>query len=236
MKETETAVLSESQENYVEAIFRLMENREAVRPKDISGAFGISAAAVTAALKSLAEKGLVNYAPHDFVTLTPEGRARAKEVLGRHRLLRRFLIAVLGTPPQEAEEVACRMEHVVTPAVFERFTQFLHFVETQKAGKGAVIEQFKQFLNSGEAAGAQDALELSSSLADLRLGKRARIEEIGCAKAVARRLWQLGLTQGAVVTLERVAPFGDPITVRVRGGLVSLTKAQAQKIRIQRID
>ena len=48
--------------------------------------------------------------------------------------------------------------------------------------------------------------------------------------AVKRRLIDMGITPGTAVTVKKVAPFGDPIKVRLRGYELSLRKADAARI------
>ena len=50
---------------------------------------------VIGALRSLSEKGLVNYAPYDLITLTAEGEQVAKEVVRRHETLKDFFMKIL---------------------------------------------------------------------------------------------------------------------------------------------
>ena len=48
--------------------------------------------------------------------------------------------------------------------------------------------------------------------------------------ALKRHFLDMGITKGVVVTMERVAPFGDPVAVRLRGYSLSLRRAEAKKI------
>lgn len=48
--------------------------------------------------------------------------------------------------------------------------------------------------------------------------------------ALRRRIIDMGITPGATITLRRVAPFGDPLEVNVRGYELSLRKSDAEKI------
>jgi DtxR family Mn-dependent transcriptional regulator len=72
---------------------------------------------------------LVNYAPYEFVTLTPAGVAMAEEVLRKHSILSEFLTDVLQIDAEQAEVNAHRMEHVVTDAVLDRLVAFVEYIE-----------------------------------------------------------------------------------------------------------
>ena len=51
---------------------------------------------------------------------------------------------------------------------------------------------------------------------------------------VRRRLFDMGITPGAQITLRKVAPLGDPIEVTVRGYELSLRKTEAEAVVIRR--
>jgi len=69
-----TDTLTASLEDYLEAIFQIIAEKQAVRPKDIARRLKVSNASVTGALRSLAEKKLINYAPYDVISLTTDGK------------------------------------------------------------------------------------------------------------------------------------------------------------------
>jgi ferrous iron transport protein A len=72
------------------------------------------------------------------------------------------------------------------------------------------------------------------SLADLPLGQLAEIESIDCERRLSRRLMEMGLLPGTSVRVIRVAPLGDPIELRVRNYSLSVRRAEAAKIAVNR--
>ncbi len=126
--------LSESMEDYLEAIFHIVAEKQAARAKDIAVRLGVHSSSVTQALRSLAEKGLVNYAPYDVITLTTEGRKAAQDVVARHRALRDFFVDVLAVDETLANEDACKMEHALSPFILDRLIRYLEFVKTNPSG------------------------------------------------------------------------------------------------------
>ncbi len=125
----EAATLSSTQEDYLEAIGRLVALTGAARVRDISSALSVHKSTVTAALRMLSDKKLVNYTPYEVVTLTKRGEKRAHVVERRHRIISRFLTEVLGVKKGEADENACRMEHAIAAGVLERLLAFMTFIE-----------------------------------------------------------------------------------------------------------
>jgi len=122
-------VLSSSLEDYLEAIFHIVAQKQAARGKDIAQRLGVNNSSVTGALRVLAEKGLINYAPYDIITLTAEGKRVAKNIIQRHKALHDFFVKVLFVDGEIAERAACNMEHAVPPEILWRLTEFLKFIE-----------------------------------------------------------------------------------------------------------
>ena len=51
--------------------------------------------------------------------------------------------------------------------------------------------------------------------------------------AVKRRIMDMGLTRGTEVTVQKVAPLGDPIELTVRGYQLSIRKADAEMVEVE---
>ena len=101
--------LSESLEDYLETILDLERENKVARAKDIAKKMGVQRGSVTSALKSLEEKGMINYEPYSFITLTDDGKRIAEEINRRHNVLKSLLLNVLKVDEKTAELTACRM-------------------------------------------------------------------------------------------------------------------------------
>jgi DtxR family Mn-dependent transcriptional regulator len=122
--------LSESLENYLEAILDLEKTSKVARTKDIAEKLGIKPGSVTGALKVLGEKGLINYSPYTFITLTGEGKKIAQEIHHRHKTLKFFLHKILQVDDATADATACRMEHAIDPESLEKLVCFVDFLQS----------------------------------------------------------------------------------------------------------
>ena len=143
-------MISSSLEDYLEAIFQIVAEKQAVRAKDIAKRLKVKSSSVTGALHSLAEKGLINYAPYDVITLTSAGKKTAKGIVNRHNILRDFFVNILLIDEAEAQECACKMEHLFPPQIFERMTQFLNFMKDFiPMGQENWKKEFKKFCETG---------------------------------------------------------------------------------------
>lgn len=148
-----TQVLSESLEDYLEAIYHIVAEKRAARATDISDRLGVNRSSVTGALRALAERGLVNYAPYDIITLTPKGEAAAGDVVHRHEVLRRFFVDVLALPAGVADEAACGMEHHIGKLAQRRLAYLGQFlVRKLDVTRSEWMAEFLAFCQAREEA------------------------------------------------------------------------------------
>ena len=70
------------------------------------------------------------------------------------------------------------------------------------------------------------------TLRDAKIGDTVTVKKLTGEGAVKRRIMDMGLTKGTVVTVRKVAPLGDPIELTVRGYELSIRKADAEMIEI----
>lgn len=69
-----------------------------------------------------------------------------------------------------------------------------------------------------------------NTLKNVKVGKTVKVVKIHGEGAVKRRLMDMGLTKGVEVYVRKVAPFGDPIEINLRGYELSLRKDDAEMI------
>ncbi len=123
--ENNQKILHEAGENYLEVILELEQFGEKVRSVDIAAKMGVSRPSVNKAMQALKEAGMVEQQRYGAVVLTERGRVRALEVTKRHKMLKGFLRDVLHVSEQNAEQDACRMEHVISEETAEKLTAFI---------------------------------------------------------------------------------------------------------------
>ena len=229
---TDLPTISASAEDYLEAIFRLIAQKGAARVRDIADALSVHKSTVSWTLKSLAEKGLVNYSRYEITTLTTLGEKIAQDVHWRHEVIGRFLMEILGVGDKAADANACRMEHVLDSEVMDRLALLLDFAK--HAAGNDWIQQFQQYATAkprsrGRRKGRQSPKSSThtSTLDQLKPGEKASIVKIGAAGAVGRRMADMGMVHGATVEVVKVAPLGDPIEIKVKGYSLSLRKEEA---------
>ena len=120
--------LSSSLEDYLETIFNLTAESDVARSKDIAEELGVSRSSVTGALRVLKRKGLANYEPYGYVTLTEDGKVTAENIARKHEILKSFFVDVLGISTDVGQEAACRAEHSLGSEVIDRLLSFIQFI------------------------------------------------------------------------------------------------------------
>jgi len=246
--------LTASLEDYLEAIFHIIAEKKAVRAKDIARRLKVSNPSVTGALRALAKKGLINYIPYDVISLTPAGEAAAKDVIRRHETLRDFFVKVLAVDEAEADRAACRMEHSIPRIILERFIQFVEFIEICPRAGSKWVAGFSYYCNNGDTIencekcisvtlenlrqrkrqGGRKAMT-TATLKDLKPGQKGKVLRIKARGEMNKRIVEMGITPGSVVEMERVAPLGDPVDIKVKGYHLSLRKDEAGGIEIEKL-
>jgi len=165
---TPLTALSESLGDYLEVILCLVRENKVARARDIAKMLGVQRGSVTGALKALQSKGLINYEPYSFVTLTEEGAEFAEEIARRHKILRNFFFGVLRVEYDIADRTACRIEHVIDPAILERLLCFLEFLRSCPRAGEDWIRAFEDFCVNGPPDRQTCSTCIEKCSADLR--------------------------------------------------------------------
>lgn len=71
------------------------------------------------------------------------------------------------------------------------------------------------------------------TLREAKVGKTVKVLKLRGEGAVKRRIMDMGITKGVEIYVRRVAPFGDPIEVTVRGYELSIRKADAEIVEVE---
>lgn len=79
----------------------------------------------------------------------------------------------------------------------------------------------------------KDAHSSERILSRLPVGATAVVSRVSGARNTVRRLLEMGLVPGTAVTVQREAPLGDPIELRVRNYALSIRRAEAHGIEIE---
>lgn len=74
---------------------------------------------------------------------------------------------------------------------------------------------------------------MAKTLSDFTIGESGKIVKVNGEGAIRRRLFDMGVTPGAEVTLKKKAPLGDPLEVTLRGYELTLRKTEAACVEME---
>jgi DtxR family Mn-dependent transcriptional regulator len=249
---TETKQLSASLEDYLEAIFNIISEKGGVRAKDIAKYLCVRAGSVTTALQALAKSSYINYQPYEVITLTSKGFEEAKEIIRKHEVLKDFFIEILGVDSQVSEKAACEMEHVIPERLVKRLISFTEFIQACPRCGSEMIKKFQEYYEKKEPCDLKHCREClnksfenlerekdkmsdsaTTTLFNIEKGTKCVVKKIKKKASATKRLVEMGVSRGSVIEVERVAPLGDPIEVKVKGYHLSIRKEEAENIEVE---
>jgi len=217
---TDKTNLSQSEEMYLLAIMQACEycTDTPIPIPDIADSLNVQPVSVNQMVKKLANEGLVSYLPYKGVQLTTEGTIIATKILRHRRLWEIFLVKHLHLDLEQADAIACHIEHHTTERMGQRLSEFLDHPSVCYHGKPIP-----------HLEGNQPRLNLSIPLAQLELGQAAPIMEISTDEITSRYLNKQGLRPGVRVKLMAIGSKGD-FLLESDDGRLQITKALAEEI------
>lgn len=140
--------LSASLEDYLEAILILERRNRVARVKEIAEALNVQMPSVSGAVKTLRSKGLVLYEKNSYIRLSEKGMEVATSIQNRHLALAGFLRKVLCLDANEAQDLACKIEHVITPEVGLRLQNLTSYINKEVIDSRMDRNSWNDYLNS----------------------------------------------------------------------------------------
>jgi DtxR family Mn-dependent transcriptional regulator len=117
--------ISVSKEDYLKAILEAESEGQTVISATLAHWLGVSAPAVSMALRRLKRDGFVDVKADGIVRLTAKGKETAYRTALRHHLIERMLSEMFGMPWYAVHDEAERLEHAVSPAFEARLLEKL---------------------------------------------------------------------------------------------------------------
>lgn len=226
--------LSASLEDYLEAIFNLSSQGKVARSKDIAGVLKVSRSSVTGALKTLSEKGLVNYKPYEFITLTDIGRDEAQRVARKHNIIKSFFVNILGVDQNIASKAACRAEHALGSRIVGRLLNFMDFV-TQNGKNGYdLAREFGRYCDNQNDTEKKMNQITEISLLNIETGQKVQLIRVDAGEDLKSRLAALGMVPNTQITIINKDSSG-PFVVSFKGSRIALGREMTDKIIVRPI-
>lgn len=193
--------ITPAMQDYLKAVYRLGETGP-VTTQRLAEELGVAPPSATNMAKRLHDLGLLNHAPYRGVTLTPEGRQAALDVVRRHRLLETYLAEAVGLGWDEVHDEAERLEHHLSDRLEARLDSLLGFPATDPHGdpiprEGAELTPDPTLLQT--PAGAEGTVSRISDRDPEQL----------------RYLGALGIVPGVRLAVIEHLPFEGPVRIQV---------------------
>lgn len=222
--------MSNSTEEYLEAIYYLTHNGEAATTSAISKRLNIAPASVTEMLRKMADEEYVNYSPYQGATLTSRGLVIGERITRKHRLLERFLHDTLKIGKEKVHAEACAMEHALSDEAERALCQALKVPDRCPDDEKLIPPCNLNFSSCKECKewgkdnfeAVQKRTENIVALSTLKENQEGTIAFIRGENRILRRLNDMGLTPGTKISIFRIAPLKGPVEIAVRGCKLAL--------------
>lgn len=202
--DSQNPMLSRSVEDYLKAIYSLIEQGESASTSNIAGLLDVQPSSVSGMIKRLAESGFVEHLPYRGARLTDHGSREALRIVRRHRVLESYLAARLGYSWDDIHDEAERLEHAASDKLIDRMAEALE--DPRHDPHGAPIP----------TRGGEVEVTNYSTLAEADVGEEVEIRAVRDKDAERLRYMEAqGLVPGATLAVEGRAPFDGPVTVRI---------------------
>lgn len=220
MNNTQIAA-TEAEEMYLVTIAKLIEkgHSEPIAVSAIAQMLAIQPVSANQMIHSLDQSGLIRYLPYKGVELTPDGRRIAMRVLRFRRLWEVFLVRYLKIPLQEADALACKMEHITTGDLAGRLSGYLDHPNHCYHGH-PIPGDTDQWIEPATHA-----------LSFLSPGQSAEIAHMEGDTISQGFLEEQGLSVGAQVKTLAINPHGA-ILIEINGTSLAIAPELAKKIHL----
>lgn len=207
-------------ENYLQAIYKMVEREEKVTPSRLAEAMDVSLATAVGTIKRLTNYGFLQTDRNSKeVSLTSKGRVLAESVVRKHRLAERMLIDFLGLEWHKAHGEAHRLEHAISAEVEEKIALALGYPETNPYGQPI----------PGYSKSPRPKVPLNTV-------KEGEVVTIALVPESDFRLLKFfdenSLRPGQQLEVEEMTPFKGTVTVRINGDHVVMGVGVANDIMV----
>ena len=128
-------MISLTEENYLKAIFHLMNTENTVTINELSKFLNVKMPSVNNMMKKFAEKGWVIYESYKPLKITDSGKKQAALVVRKHRLPEMFLVEKMNFGWETVHEIAEQLEHIHSETFFDKMDELLNYPKYDPHGE-----------------------------------------------------------------------------------------------------
>ena len=118
---------SQTEENYLKALFKLASQEDEINLSDLSKKLSVSTPTANSMIKRLHEKEFVIYEKYKPIKLTDKGKTTAALIVRKHRLTEMFLVEKMGFGWEKVHAIAEQIEHIKSPIFFDKMDELLGY-------------------------------------------------------------------------------------------------------------
>ena len=136
-----------SEENYLKAIFHLIDDKNTFTVNELSRLLGIKMPSVNSMMKKFVQKNWVIYESYKPIILTDLGKKEAALIVRKHRLTEMFLVHKMGFGWEAVHQIAEQLEHIHSELFFDKMDELLNYPKIDPHGEpipdkdGNIIQQ-----------------------------------------------------------------------------------------------
>jgi DtxR family Mn-dependent transcriptional regulator len=186
-------MISLTEENYLKAIFHLINEKNTVTINELSKLLNVKMPSVNNMMKKFADKNWVVYESYKPLKVTSSGKKQAALVVRKHRLTEMFLVEKMNFGWENVHEIAEQVEHIQSAMFFDKMDEILNHPKFDPHGEpipdkdGNIIAQHLKKLSNCKAGekvlfttvtDSDDEFLSFLTSKNLELGKKIEIIEI----------------------------------------------------------
>ncbi len=214
-----------SQEDYLTAIYRNLDDTGEIRPNLLASKLEISNAAVTDMLRKLSRDGFVDYKKYKSIKLTNEGESYAKNMLRRHRIWEVFLNQTLGMSWDIVHDEAEKLEHSSSDELINLLEEFLDFPEVDP--HGYPIPDKKGKIKKSKTVVAVTELKENDSAKVIRVNDDV--------KNLLSYITKIGISLGKEILIKDRLEYDGSVLIKIDNKEINISNKIASNIFVEKI-
>ena len=128
-------MISLSEENYLKAIFHLINEENTVTINEISKLLDVKMPSVNNMMKRFADRNWVVYESYKPLKITDSGKKQAALIVRKHRLTELFLVEKMNFGWENVHEIAEQLEHIHSETFFDKMDEILNYPKFDPHGE-----------------------------------------------------------------------------------------------------
>lgn len=211
-----------TEENYLKAIFHLINNENTVTVNELSKFLKIKMPSVNSMMKKFAEKKWVIYETYKPIKITDLGKREAALVVRKHRLTEMFLVEKMGFGWENVHEIAEQLEHIHSEIFFNKMDELL---------------QYPKIDPHGEPIPDKDGNIISQNyrkLSECKIGETMEITSVMISNEdFLSYLNQRNISLGIKIKIIDIEKFDSSMSIEISGSKVMLSKIVCENLLVK---